>query len=113
MRSPARSSALREGRCYIAVDSVSPAKGFRFWADGPAGPLPMGSEAPAGQWTLHAALPRPGRLRLLRDGEELVSREAPTIARRVSEPGVYRVEAYREAHGRERTWVISNPIYLR
>jgi hypothetical protein len=106
-------SALREGRCYIAVDSVSPAKGFRFWADGPAGPLPMGAEAPAGQWTLHAALPRPGRLRLLRDGQELVSREAPTIARRVSEPGVYRVEAYREAHGRERTWVISNPIYLR
>jgi hypothetical protein len=26
---------------------------------------------------------------------------------------VYRVEAYRAARGRERTWVLSNPIYLR
>jgi hypothetical protein len=31
----------------------------------------------------------------------------------VEEPGVYRVEAYRRAKGRERTWIISNPIYLR
>jgi hypothetical protein len=106
-------SALREGRCYIAVDSVSPAKGFRFWATGPAGTIPMGAEAAAGDWTLRAFVPRPGRLRLLRNGEEVLSRHAPAIGRRVSEPGVYRVEAYREAHGRERTWVISNPIYLR
>ena len=28
--------ALREGRCYIAVDSVAPASGFRFEADGRA-----------------------------------------------------------------------------
>jgi hypothetical protein len=28
-------------------------------------------------------------------------------------PGVYRVEAYLDAHGRERTWILSNPIYLR
>jgi hypothetical protein len=28
-------------------------------------------------------------------------------------PGVYRVEAYRDTHGRARTWVLSNPIYLR
>jgi hypothetical protein len=26
---------------------------------------------------------------------------------------VYRIEAYRDARGRERTWVLSNPIYLR
>jgi hypothetical protein len=106
-------AALRAGRCYIAVDSVSEAKGFRFWATGPDGTIPMGAEAPAGDWTLRAFLPRPGRLRLVRDGEEMVSRHAPTIGRRVSEPGVYRVEAYREAHGAERTWIISNPIYLR
>jgi hypothetical protein len=106
-------SALREGRCYIAVDSVSPAHGFRFWATGPAGTIPMGSEAPAGDWTLRAFLPRPGRLRLMCDGEEVVSRHAPMIGRRSPGPGVYRVEAYRDAHGAERTWIISNPIYLR
>ena len=36
--------ALREGRCYIAVDSIAPARGFAFEADD----LPMGAEAPAG-----------------------------------------------------------------
>ena len=42
--------ALREGRCYIAVDAVAPARGFAFEADD----LPMGAEAPAGRRTLRA-----------------------------------------------------------
>src|SRR5215211_5012535 len=36
--------ALRAGRCYIAVDSVAPARGFRF----EAADVPMGGEAAAG-----------------------------------------------------------------
>jgi hypothetical protein len=106
-------AALREGRCYIAVDALAPARGFRFWAAGPDGELPMGAEAPAARYALHAHLPAPARLRLLRDGEVLAAREAPTLAADVDEPGVYRVEARLERHGRERTWVLSNPIYLR
>jgi hypothetical protein len=106
-------SALRAGRCYIAVDAIAPARGFSFHAEGPAGRLEMGAEAQAGDWTLHARLPAPARLRLLRNGEEIASLEAPVLAHHVLEPGVYRVEALRESHGRERTWVISNPIYLR
>ena len=106
-------SALREGRAYIAVDALSPARGFRFWATGPGGELPMGAEAPADRFSLHATLPAPARLRLLRDGEELAAREAPALVWEVDEPGVYRVEARLERHGRERTWVLSNPIYLR
>ena len=35
------------------------------------------------------------------------------LAHRVAEPGVYRVEATLDAHGAERTWILSNPIYLR
>jgi hypothetical protein len=101
--------ALRAGRCYIAVDAVAPAKGFAFWAEGPAGRIEMGSEAPAGDWTLRVRLPATARVRLLRDGQEIGS----GLERRVEEPGVYRVEAYREANGAERTWVISNPVYLR
>jgi hypothetical protein len=50
---------------------------------------------------------------LLRDGSELTSAEAPVLAHRVDGPGVYRVEARLEAHGAERTWIVSNPIYLR
>jgi hypothetical protein len=106
-------AALRSGRCYVAVDSVAPARGFRFFAEGPAGTLEMGAEAPAGDWTLHARLPGPGRLRLVRDGERIAELDRPELERRVAEAGVYRVEALRDAHGAERTWIVSNPIYLR
>jgi hypothetical protein len=106
-------AALRAGSCYLSVDSVASPKGFGFWAEGPSGVLPMGAEAPAGDWTLRAVVPSPARIRVLRDGRDLVDREAPVLARRVEEPGVYRVEAYRRVRGRERTWVMSNPIYLR
>jgi hypothetical protein len=103
-------AALREGRCYIAVDSVAPAKGFRFESDD----LPMGAEGRAGtRRTLRARVPLPARLRLLRDGVEVASGQGEKLEHEVEEPGVYRVEAYRRAKGRERTWILSNPIYLR
>ena len=105
--------ALREGRAYLAVDALAPARGFRFWADGPEGEVAMGAEAPAGRYKLHAVLPSPARVRILRDGEEVAAREAPALVIDVDGPGVYRVEARLERHGRERTWVVSNPIYFR
>jgi hypothetical protein len=102
-------AALREGRCYIAVDAVAPARGFAFEADD----LPMGAEAPAGRRTMHVRAPLPARLRLLRDGHEIASAEGTALEHEVEEPGAYRVEAYRRARGRERTWILSNPVYMR
>jgi hypothetical protein len=101
--------ALREGRCYISVDAIAPARGFAFEADD----VPMGAEAPAGRRTLRTRTPLPARLRLLRDGNEIAAAEGTAIEHETEEPGVYRVEAYRRARGRERTWILSNPIYLR
>ena len=64
--------ALRAGHAYIAVDSLAPARGFRFWAGGPRVAPSMGDEAPAGECGRCArGLPRPARLRLLRDGEQV------------------------------------------
>jgi hypothetical protein len=106
--------ALREGRCYLALDSVAPARGFSFWADGPGGEvLPMGAEAAGGEWTLRASLPRPAEVRLVRDGSEVARVHGASLDHRAAGPGVFRVEARLQAHGRERTWVLSNPIYLR
>jgi hypothetical protein len=101
--------ALREGRCYIAVDALAPAKGFRFEADD----VPMGGEAPAGRRTMRARTPLAARLRALRDGAEFAAAEGTTLDVDVEEPGVYRVEARRTFRGRERTWILSNPVYLR
>jgi hypothetical protein len=102
-------AALREGRCYIAVDSLAPAGGFAF----EAGDLPMGAEAPAGRRTLEVRAPAEAKLRLLRDGREIAAGFGRALDTEVEEPGVYRVEASRRAHGRDRTWILSNPIYLR
>ena len=57
--------------------------------------------------------PLPARLRLLRDGREIASAAGTMLDHEVEEPGVYRVEAVRHSKGRERTWIISNPVYLR
>ena len=89
--------ALREGRCYIAMDSLAPARGFAFEREGD---------------TLNVRTPREARLRLLRDGEEVASASGRALDHPLSEPGAYRAEAYLHAHGRERTWILSNPIHV-
>jgi len=101
--------ALRAGRCYIAVDSIAPAGGFRF----EAADVPMGGEAEAGRRTLHVRTPLAARLRLLRDGHEIAATDGTTLDAEVEERGVYRAEALRRAKRRDRTWIVSNPIYLR
>jgi hypothetical protein len=107
--------ALREGRCYIAIDALAPARGFQLWAETPDGDtLPMGAEAPAGDWTVRATVPRRARLHLRRDGNEVANSLGGEIAHPTGgEAGVYRVTATLEHRGRDRTWVVSNPIYLR
>ena len=98
--------ALREGRCYIAVDALAPARGFSYWA---SDELVMGGEAPFDGQTLHVRLPRPAEIRLLRDGSLLAAVHDASLDSAAERPGVYRVEAWL---GR-RTWIVSNPIYLR
>ena len=52
-------------------------------------------------------------MEVFRDGLPVAQSEGDTLEHWTDVPGVYRVEAYLRAHGRERTWVLSNPIYLR
>jgi len=107
-------AALRAGRCYIAAPQVAPPAGFRFFAERLRGErLDMGGEAPAAGWTLHALFPRLADIRLLRDGTEVARLRGPALVHVAEGSGVYRVEATLESHGAERTWILSNPIYLR
>jgi len=73
----------------------------------------MGAQGPSGAWRLHARTPAPARLRLLRDGREMVAHHGTALDHDVREAGVYRIEAHLMVGGRERTWIVSNPIYLR
>lgn len=105
--------ALREGRCFIAVDSIAPGRGFRFWAEGAGGVALMGEERMAGEWHLRASLPGRARIALLRNGEQVAEGDGSALEYRALEPGAYRIEAHRVWRGRERPWLYSNPIYLR
>jgi len=98
--------ALREGRCYIAVNALAPARGFSLWA---SGGLPMGASASFDGQTLHARLPRPAELLLVKDGVRIAAEFGSRLDYEAPAPGVYRVEA----HLGSRTWILSNPIYLR
>jgi hypothetical protein len=105
--------ALREGRCYIAVDALAPARGFGFWADGPDGRVEMGAEAPttgsAPFGALHTRLPRRARIRIVRDGAVFHQADADEVDLELDGPGVYRLEADLD----DRAWILSNPVYLR
>jgi hypothetical protein len=108
--------ALGEGRAYLAVGAVAPGGGFSLWATGEddGHVVPMGAEAPAGDgWTLHARLPRPARVRVLHDGVPVLEQTTDRVELPARLPGVWRVEARLEHRGRERLWLLSNPVYLR
>ena len=101
--------ALREGRCYIAVDSIAPARGFRF----EAGDVPMGGEAPAG--APNGADPRAAGGAAAAAARRRADRGRRGRAAGRGDRGAGRLpgEALRRSKGRERTWILSNPIYLR
>ncbi len=105
--------SLREGRCYLGIDGIAPARGFRYWAESADDVVVMGSERTAGDWALRAVLPHDAETTLLRDGHAVARSRGRGFEHRTSEPGVYRIEAKLEIHGRVRPWIYSNPIYLR
>ena len=47
------------------------------------------------------------------DGNEVARADGSSLVHRAEGPGVYRVEAYLETYGERRTWLLSNPVYLR
>jgi hypothetical protein len=105
--------ALREGRSYIGVDGLAPARGFDFRATGPGGVAHMGEEHEAGEWVMRVRTPRESRIVLIRGGAEIAATWGTSLEHEVSEPGVYRVEARLPVDGREQRWILSNPVYLR
>ena len=75
----------------------------------------MGEELPAkGGVTLQTHLPKPAEIRLIKDGKMIGrTKESYAYTHIATEPGAYRVEAWRNYLGRRRGWIFSNPIYVR
>ncbi len=108
-------SALSAGHCFVGYDRPYPTRGFRFSAKGREDQASMGDEIPIGDGvTLQAYLPSFAEIRLIRGGEVVQAYpRAHALTYHASQPGVYRIEAYRRFLGRRRGWIFSNPIYVR
>lgn len=105
---------LRQGHSFVGYDLPASTRGFRFSAASDRGQATMGeSIQPQFGVSLQIRTPQRCRIRLLRDGE--IAREWQDQQQAVEttqRPGVYRVEAYLEFKGKERTWILSNPIFI-
>jgi hypothetical protein len=107
--------SIRQGRCFVGYDLPASTCGFRFTAETDKGQIQMGDTAESRFGiTLQVRVPSRADIRLLHNGEELnVWENTDAAVQLVKEPGTYRVEAYRRFQGEQRTWIISNPIYIR
>ncbi|HLO14022.1 MAG TPA: hypothetical protein VK206_04275, partial [Anaerolineales bacterium] len=107
--------ALAAGRCFVGYDLPASTRGFTFKAKGLEHSVIMGEEIPSKRGvTLQAHLPKPAEIRLLKDGKPIgIWRDSQACAYSVTEPGVYRVEAWKNYLGLKRGWIFSNPIYVR
>lgn len=106
--------AIGRGRCFVGYDLPAPTRGFRFRATSDAGQAEMGGSVPVGFGvTLQAYAPRRCRMRLLCDGEMVDTwQDTHQFVYTADRTGAYRVETYLPFEGEERTWIISNPIYV-
>lgn len=106
--------ALKKGRCFIGYDLPASTKGFTFKAQGREKRIIMGEEIPAkGGVTLQIHLPELAECQLIKDGEIIkVWKHQQNCTHITTEPGIYRVEVYRNYLGRKVGWIFSNPIYV-
>jgi len=107
--------SLAAGHCFVGYDMPAPTNGFRFSAQGRESSAVMGDEISAkGGVTLQAKLPSHAEVRLLKDGQVIQTWKNQLACTHITtEPGVYRIEAYRNYLGKRRGWIYSNPIYVR
>jgi hypothetical protein len=107
--------AFAAGHCFVSYELPGPTRGFNFTAQGRDGTAGMGDEILAkNSVTLNIKLPQMAECRLLRDGKVIQTWKSREICTHITgEPGVYRVEVYRQYLGQLRGWIFSNPIYVR
>jgi hypothetical protein len=110
--------AVRAGHCFIGFDLLGDTSGFRVEARNSSAIRIQGDEIPFRNETyLKVTLPVSSRLVVFQNGGVVLDEAGVTSKEiKVTERGVYRVEAYLSQSGQspgEQPWIISNPIYVR
>lgn len=107
--------AIAAGHCFVGYDLPAPTRGFTFNARGREKSAIMGDELPAkGGVTLQVHLPERAEIHVIKDGQRInIWKNSLACTLTTTEPGVFRVEVYRNYLGKTRGWIYSNPIYVR
>ncbi|MGO9137009.1 MAG: CehA/McbA family metallohydrolase [Syntrophales bacterium] len=107
-------SALKQGRVYVAGEYFHKSKGFSFVLTDSNRIAYMGDDFILDdEACLTATLPSTAKIRIIKDGIMLREETGRNLVSSISEPGIYRVEAYLRALGKYRPWIFSNPIYVK
>lgn len=105
--------ALKVGHCFVGYDLIASPKGFSFIGLSSGQKVVMGDTLILQDGaTLQVKSPHQAKLRLIHNGRVIVETRDKFLDWPVSQPGAYRVEAYRHYWGMERGWVFTNPIYV-
>ena len=106
-------SALGKGNCWVAYDLPGSTRGFRFTGQGIDKGIMGDSIGLESGATLQVLAPAQCRIVMIRNGEIVATVENQlNLTHLPVEPGAYRAECYIDYLGQERTWIISNPIYI-
>ena len=110
---PAVWEALNNGRAFVAFDWMADATGFDFAAESEGVRYEMGSQLKlAKEIKLTGQSPVSANWKLIRNGEVIRLAGGTTFNQTVTEAGIYRVEVWLKIAGEDRTWIMSNPIYI-
>ncbi len=103
--------ALRQGRFYVAFEYYDDAADFVFEASDGDRTVGMGGELlPTEDCEIFIQVPSLCIVKLICDGEVLWEEEIEEDRLvEIEQPGVYRVEAYRDGM----IWILSNPIHVK
>jgi hypothetical protein len=113
-------AALLAGHAYVSHDWMCDATGFYFAGrntDDAAAAAPravMGDEITlSAGLQLVAEFPAECHIRLIHNGEAVQEADGRELTYDVKQAGVYRIEGFLTVDGETRSWVYSNPIYVR
>lgn len=108
-------NAYQSGHAFIGYDLPASTRGFRFTAQGNAVTAIMGDEILVeSSITFQIRLPQPANCKLFRNGQVIKEWQSQEICSYIAnQDGVYRVECTIQYLGAKRTWILSNPIYVK
>jgi hypothetical protein len=107
--------AIREGRLYGVADGLASPPAFEFTAEHGEQVVREGGRIRADGpvlFRVRSNAPPPFTTLIKSGARALAAGNGPELTVRAGEPGAYRVEIRRADATGERTWLLSNPIYI-